>query len=102
MLAGIIAFLAGLFLLAFVHRSETRLLEGIQLMSAELTTLQQKVADNSTVIDSAITLIQGIKAKLDAAIAANDPKALQALSDALGAEDQKLADAIVANTPAEE
>ena len=72
----------------------------VDKMAGELADLQAKVAANTTVIESAITLIQGIKAALDAAIAANDPAALKALSDTLGAEDQKLADAVAANTPA--
>lgn len=67
-------------------------------MADELAGLTAQVAANTTVIESALTLIQGLKAKLDAA--GTDPAALKALSDSLGAEDQKLADAITANTPA--
>lgn len=69
-------------------------------MAGELAALQAQVTQNTTVIESAITLIQGIKAALDAAIASNDPAALTALSAELGAEDQKLAAAVQANTPA--
>jgi hypothetical protein len=69
-------------------------------MSNDLLDLEGKVQENSDVIDSAVTLLTGIKAKLDEAIAANDPAALQALSAALGADTQQLADAVVANTPA--
>ena len=36
-------------------------------MSAQLDTLTTEVAETATVIDSAIVLIKGIKAKLDAA-----------------------------------
>lgn len=68
-------------------------------MSA-LTNLQAQVHSNTTVLQSAITLIQGLKAALDAAIASGDPAALQALSDELGTSDQALSDAITANTPA--
>ncbi len=67
---------------------------------AELDDLKTAVAKNKDVVDSAIVLIQGLKAKLDAAIASGDPAALKALSDSLGAEDQALADAVAANTPA--
>lgn len=70
-------------------------------MAQDLTNLATKVSANSDVIDSAVTLLNGIKAKLDEAIAANDPAALQALSDALAADTQELADAVVKNTPAE-
>ena len=68
-------------------------------MAGELNELQQKVAANGDVTQSAITLLQGLKAKLDEAIASGDPAALQALSDSLGAQDQALADAITQNTP---
>lgn len=67
-------------------------------MSAELDQLTTEVAETRTVIDSAITLIAGIKAQLDAA--GTDPAALAALSASLDAGQQALADAIAANTPA--
>ena len=63
--------------------------------------LQARVAANTEVTASAVLLIQGLKAKLDAAIASGDPSQLQALSDSLAASDQALADAISANTPAD-
>ena len=69
-------------------------------MSGELDALKASVANNTTVIGSAITLLQGLKAKLDEAIASGDPAALTALSTELGATDQALADAVAANTPA--
>jgi hypothetical protein len=68
-------------------------------MAGELDGLTTQVQANSDVIDSAITLIRGIKASLDNAIAANDPAALQALSNALGAKDTELAQAVAENTP---
>lgn len=67
-------------------------------MAGELDDLKAKVAANTTVIGSAITLLQELKAKLDAA--GTDPVALKALSDELGAQDQALAAAVAANTPA--
>ena len=67
-------------------------------MANELADLTTKVSDTKTVIDSAIVLIQGIKAALDAA--GSNPVALKALSDSLAASDAALAAAIVANTPA--
>jgi len=69
-------------------------------MAGELAGLQAQVAANTDVIESAITLIQGIKAALDAAIASGDPAALAALSATLSSEDEKLAAAVAANTPA--
>lgn len=69
-------------------------------MAGELATLQAAVAHETDVVDGAIVLLEGLKTKLDAAIAAGDPAALQALSDSIGAETEKLASAVAANTPA--
>lgn len=69
-------------------------------MAGELDALRQQVANNTAVIESAITLIRGIKAALDAAIASGDPAALTALSSQLGADDAALAEAVAQNTPA--
>ena len=75
------------------------ILQKQELIMSALDDLKAKVAANTTVIGSAITLLQGLKAKLDEAIASGDPAALQALSDEIGASGSALADAIVANTP---
>ena len=77
------------------------ILDRINHMSAELDTLVAKVTALETVEESAIVLLQGLKAALDEAIAAGDVQTLQALSDRLAADTQKLADAILANTLAE-
>jgi hypothetical protein len=69
-------------------------------MTTELDQLRSSVAANTTVTASAIALIQGIKAQLDAAIESDDPDALTALSDSLESSDAALAAAISANTPA--
>ncbi len=68
-------------------------------MANELADLQAAVAKEDTVVDSAIVLLQGIKAALDAAIAAGNPAALTALSADIGAKTDALSAAIVANTP---
>ena len=67
---------------------------------ATLDDVVAAVAAEDTVIDSVVTLLTDIKAKLDAAIAGNNPAALQALSDDIAAQTKKMADAVVANTPA--
>lgn len=77
------------------------ILRGVTHMSVELDTLVEKVSAIETVGDSAITLLNGLKAKLDEAIASNDPAALQALSDRIGAQADELALAVAANTPSE-
>lgn len=68
-------------------------------MGQELDTLTTEVEETKTVIDSAIVLIKGLKTKLDEA--GTDPAKLQALSDSLDSKQKELADAVVANTPAE-
>lgn len=68
-------------------------------MAADLTTLEQEVSENSDAIASAVTLLQGLKAALDAA--GTDPVKLKALSDQLSAQTDSLAAAVVANTPSE-
>ena len=67
---------------------------------AALDDLKTAVARETEVDESAIVLLNGLKAKLDAAIASGNPADLKALSDSLGTESQKLADAVTANTPA--
>jgi hypothetical protein len=74
------------------------LLWKVNNMAGELDTLTAGVARNTDAIESAITLIQNIKALLDAA--GTDPAKLAALSATLGSEDDKLAAAVAANTPA--
>jgi hypothetical protein len=81
------------------HVSLYQLRQELQRMTAELDALKAAVTNNTTVIGSAITLINGLKKKLDDAIASGDPAALTALSAELGAQDQALADAVAANTP---
>jgi biotin carboxylase len=82
-------------------------------IQASIDTLGQKVTALETVEASTVTLLNGLSAtiaqlkeQLAAAVAANDPVAVQAAIDALGALGQKvdtdsqtLADAVTANTP---
>lgn len=65
------------------------------IMSA-ITDLQSAVSKNTTVIESALTLIQGFKA---AAAESSDP-AMQAFAKELNDESDKLAAAVLANTAA--
>ncbi len=88
-----------------IERNQRRILHALSLllwkvqhMAGELDTLTAQVASNTSVIESAITLIGNIKALLDAA--GTDPAKLAALSATLASEDDKLAAAITANTPA--
>lgn len=73
----------------------------LETMMSTLDDVIAKVTALGTVEDSVVALLTDLKAKLDAAIAAGaDPVKLQALSDALGAQTQRLSDAVTANTPA--
>ena len=67
-------------------------------MGNELADLQAKVTASGDATDAAVILLNGLKEKLDAAIASGDPAALQALSDALGTNTDELAAAILLNT----
>jgi hypothetical protein len=72
-------------------------------MSTQLDALTAQVTQTNTVAASAITLLQGLKTQLDAAIAAqpgDDGAALDSLSTSLGTETTALAAAVTANTPA--
>ncbi len=65
---------------------------------AAIDDLQAKVTAQTTVIGSAVTLLQQLKALLDAA--GTDPAKLAALSDLIGSNTDALAAAVQANTPA--
>lgn len=66
-------------------------------MSAQLDELTAQITQNNSLIESALTLIQGLKQQIQDA--GTDPAKLQALVDALSTEDQKLATALASNTP---
>jgi len=74
------------------------IVERLQAMSKELDDLTAQVTANSTALDSATTLINGIAARITAA--GVDPAKLAALTAELKAKDDELAAAVVANTPA--
>jgi hypothetical protein len=69
-------------------------------MAGELDVLEAAVAEQTTVIDSAIVLLDQIKALLDAAIASGDPVRIAAVSTLIADSKIRLAEAVVRNTPA--
>ena len=69
-------------------------------VAKEIDDLRAEVEENGSVVASAVTLLSGLKAALDAAIASNDMGAVRNLRDQLDANNQQLADAVAANTPA--
>lgn len=64
----------------------------------DLTSLTAAVTEDETVDASAITLLNGLAAQVEAL--KSDPVALQALADRIKATSAALAAAVVANTPA--
>jgi len=73
-------------------------------MAVDFSQLQQDVANDTNVVSSAVTLLQSLKAQLDAALALGDPAQIQSqiqqISQSLEANSTALAQAVVANTPA--
>ena len=65
---------------------------------ADLTALTAEVTQNSAVVDSAITLMNGLAAQIE--VLKTDPAALQDLANTIRASSDRLAAAVVANTPA--
>jgi hypothetical protein len=65
---------------------------------ADLDNLSAQVEKNTTVEESAVTLISGLAAQI--AALKNDPVALQGLVDRLNSSATDLANAVAANTPA--
>lgn len=84
--------------IAAINRKLDFLISKSKQQMDTLKELQDAVTKNSSVEASAIELLNGLKAKLDAA--GTDPVALKALSDQLGSNTAALAAAVVANTPA--
>lgn len=66
-------------------------------VTKEFDDLTAQVQANSDAVDSAITLINGIADRIDAA--KTDPAALTALADELRSKDTALSVAVMANTP---
>ena len=73
-------------------------IRGQKNIMAALDTLTAEVARNTTVEASALALIQGLAAQIKSA--GTDPVALKAITDSLTANDDALAAAVAANTPA--
>jgi hypothetical protein len=70
-----------------------------QKIMEELAVLTQEVTETKTVMASAVTLLQGLKARLDAA--GTDKVKLAELSADLDTNTNALAAAVAANTPSE-
>lgn len=82
--------------LSIAHKLDKILANQEKIMSA-LSDLQAAVSAEDTVIDSAITLLQGLAQALKDA--GTDPVALAALQADIVAKTQSLATAVATNTP---
>lgn len=79
------------------------LLQLIKMERRMFEDLKAQIERNHAVDESAIVLLNGLKAKLDqlAGQPTVDPAEVQALADSLGASTDELAAAVTANTPAD-
>lgn len=75
------------------YQLTTRTDQGEEIV-ADLAALQASVDSQSSVIDGAVALIQGLSQALKDAIASNDPAAIQAVVDQLDANTSELATAV--------
>lgn len=101
-------------LLGKLSRQEAREMANIQDIQAHVQTIQDEATKQTTVTSSVLEVLRGLtgtvaslREQLQAAIAANDPAAMQAVVDqmvaaeaAIHTNSQQLADAVTANTPA--
>lgn len=77
--------------------NDAKILANQEKIMATVAQVQADVTAEDTVIDSAVTLLQGLSAALTAA--GTDPAALDALKADIDAKTAVLAAAVVANTP---
>lgn len=83
-----------------IHR-RLGIIERMELREmANISDIRTQVAAQTEVIASVETLLGTLKTKLDEAIASGDPAKLQEVSDMLAANTTRLAQDVVANTPA--
>lgn len=84
-----------------IQQSETQVaISKENKLMATLQDVQNAVANQSSVEDSVITLLNGINQQLKDAMAKNDPAALDAVVASITANTTKLSEAVSANTQA--
>lgn len=81
-----------------IQRSLRVILNNQEKMMSQLDDLKAQVAANKSIAQSAVTLINGIADRITAA--GTDPQALADLTASLKSDDDALAAAVQANTPA--
>lgn len=67
-------------------------------MSAEMDALRAAVMSQRNVVDGVVTMLSDLSGRLKAAIADDDPAALQAIAADIDSNTKALADAVMANT----
>lgn len=85
---------------SLILQNQSLTIKKILDMNPTLQALQAEVANNTSVENSAILLIQGLAAQI--AAAGTDPAALAAIVTSLQTNDAALAAAVAANTPAQQ
>jgi flagellin-specific chaperone FliS len=85
-----------------IERSISKLNKKVNILMATIQDLTAAVKRNTDIDDSVLAMVTGIVQQLKDAQASNDPAAMQSLIDQLDANTKKMADAVTANTPAEE
>ena len=90
-----------IFLQAITLYFVLKILRGEKQMSAEFDALVAQVAQQTTVEQSAITLIQGLAAQIAALGSAPTPAQITALTQSLNASATSLAAAVAQNTQAQ-
>lgn len=78
---------------------ERAILAKLGEIMSKIDDIEAAVANQSTVIDSAITLLTELKTELEEALDDEDGERLQAIVDGLGEKTNALAAAVTANTP---
>lgn len=86
--------------LSRIERKINLLLQMEHTMSQEMDDLKAAVAAETTVGESVVALLADISSRLTAALAAGDTDAIKALTQELKVNQEKLAAAVLANTPA--
>jgi len=69
-------------------------------MSKEMDDLKAAVAEETTVTESVVVLLTDISKRLNDAVASGDTEAIKAVTAEITASKDKLAAAVLANTPA--
>lgn len=86
--------------LSRIERKINLLLQMENRMSQEMDDLKAAVAAETTVGESVVALLGDISRRLTEALAAGDTEAIKALTAELKTNQEKLAAAVLANTPA--